>query len=672
MVTVKLEVLITSGGTAVPIDDVRHIGNFSGGTTGAMIAEEFLRQGAIVHYVYAKGAKRPYRRDLEVNPDKDKESELERVSKKAEEYADHKDRLHEYRVDSFDEYYGRIKELLTTKQIGVAVLAAAVSDYGVQKTDGKISSDNETVTLELHKLPKIISEVKKWKPDVYLVGFKFLPDAPIDELVETAYRHGLKNRSDLTVANTSPGLARKIVLITPERGLYPVGQSEFPKRLVDMVYGRFSKKHYRTAFVSGGRTAYDMHGRLRQAREEMDDAGQTLSQLNLFFPYYDGAHAEFGFIAKRMGSGFLITGRGSRKSSLSPEEIIYVPKVDFKSREVCVDSDGKKASLNANVAGKIFSTRTDADWVVHAHIGRKRNPETVDPKNPWPIGPSGRRGSPGTEEDMQWIDWYVNRGCRSIDIRGHGIFLTGKDLDEVVGNIGENHVYSSFADLYDIVYARFSHPSLFIDLVRENVGKGSRILDLACGTGSVGLELLLQGWHDVSLSDGSDKMLSCARIKLAGNGHIVPMFNSRFEEMRPKMMYDAILIRQAMNYLSTKEKLIAGLTGMRAALRPDGRLIFNAPNYHRGDEYPDVDMAYEHDGYLIRGKEMNLVEDRMLTHTLRCELMKTDGSAIIPVYDLNRFGLFTKEEFGGALVASGFHGIRMIEEGRSLYCIAER
>ena len=43
----KLEVLITSGGTISKIDDIRHIGNFSNGTTGALIAEEFLKNNWI-------------------------------------------------------------------------------------------------------------------------------------------------------------------------------------------------------------------------------------------------------------------------------------------------------------------------------------------------------------------------------------------------------------------------------------------------------------------------------------------------------------------------------------------------------------------------------------------------------------------------------------------------
>jgi phosphopantothenoylcysteine synthetase/decarboxylase len=41
-----LEILVTSGGTRTKLDDVRHLGNDSNGTSGAIIAEEFLKAGA--------------------------------------------------------------------------------------------------------------------------------------------------------------------------------------------------------------------------------------------------------------------------------------------------------------------------------------------------------------------------------------------------------------------------------------------------------------------------------------------------------------------------------------------------------------------------------------------------------------------------------------------------
>ena len=60
----KLNVLVTSGGTISKIDDVRHIGNFSNGTTGTLIAEEFLKNKAKVYYFHNTNAVRPFRKEF--------------------------------------------------------------------------------------------------------------------------------------------------------------------------------------------------------------------------------------------------------------------------------------------------------------------------------------------------------------------------------------------------------------------------------------------------------------------------------------------------------------------------------------------------------------------------------------------------------------------------------
>ncbi|MGB5933691.1 MAG: phosphopantothenoylcysteine decarboxylase, partial [Anaerolineae bacterium] len=52
-------VLVTSGPTRAPIDAVRYITNKSTGRLGALIAEEALREGAEVTYIYGKGSVLP-------------------------------------------------------------------------------------------------------------------------------------------------------------------------------------------------------------------------------------------------------------------------------------------------------------------------------------------------------------------------------------------------------------------------------------------------------------------------------------------------------------------------------------------------------------------------------------------------------------------------------------
>lgn len=233
-----LEVLITSGGTVAKIDDVRHLGNFSSGTTGSYIAEEFLKNNVLVHYVYGKNAKRPFRENLKMNPKKPKEQELERLAKAYDEFNQYAVNLQEYPIVTFEEYYDKVKEILTGKNINVAILAAAVGDYGYSAQNGKMSSDEDKLVLEFKKNPKIISLIKQWKPEVYQVGFKLLSRVSEQELIETAYKHGEKNYSDLTVANSLENgsfAKRKIFFITPEKIVTRVSERQLAEKLVEYV-----------------------------------------------------------------------------------------------------------------------------------------------------------------------------------------------------------------------------------------------------------------------------------------------------------------------------------------------------------------------------------------------------------------------------------------------------
>ncbi len=233
-----LEVLITSGGTICKIDDVRHIGNFSSGSTGALVAEEFLKHGNNVHYLYSKNGKRPFHEQFIFNPRNDFYMEVEKMRKLYHQARELLGNLHEYPFLTFDDYRTKVKDLITTKKIDVIVLAAAVSDYGVKETQGKISSNENNLDLKLIKLPKIISEVKQYSPKIYQVGFKLLSRVNPEELIETAHDNLIKNNSDLVVANTlieGSFADRKIYLITKDKQVLPCSARELPNKLVEFV-----------------------------------------------------------------------------------------------------------------------------------------------------------------------------------------------------------------------------------------------------------------------------------------------------------------------------------------------------------------------------------------------------------------------------------------------------
>lgn len=661
----QLEVIVTSGGTISKIDDVRHIGNFSGGTTGALIAEEFLRSGATVHYVYGKGAKRPFKSSLVVDHLKSIDGEIERIRQAHKEYNEHAFRLHEYGIETFEEYYDTVKGLLTEKSADAIVLAAAVSDYGARTQSGKISSDLDTMQLELIRNPKVISSVKQWDPRVYQVGFKLLTDVSIDELIDVAYKNGIKTHSNLTVANTVLGgdfKQRATVMITPEKGLMPVSLRDLAPRLVEVVNQRVSKQHYRTEVTRDADYVSDMATEIAQFREDV----QRLWQLNLFEPYFENSNMQFGFLASRVPQGgFLITSRGSDKRNMPVDDVVYVPEVDFDSRIVYVTSTGKKASLNANVAAKLFDEHSDVNVILHSHVfPGVENKTKVD-------------YSPGTQEDVDEVANHLRGGHRIVELANHGIIALGKGLEDAIAELDIEPAYNNFPEFYDAIYARFQGSTEFVDLVSRVVNQDESILDLAAGTGEVTSQLLERGYKSIAMADRSAGMMDVADEKV---GVDIPTFQTTMEQVDVDVdgAYDAIVVRQAINYLMSYDGLVAGFKAMRQTLNDGGRLVFNAPNYHGQSKYGKRDLEYDHEDFHVKVKEMNAVDGHIITHTQHCVLTRHDGSDIKKIYDMNRFGLFTADEFTRALHEAGFEDVKLLGKGlkdytpdsRTLYCVA--
>lgn len=239
----QLDVLVTSGGTISKVDDVRHVGNFSNGTTGSLIAEEFLKTGSRVHYLHNVNAVQPFKKHFLVDPFKNLEEEICRIIDAHKKYSKPLQNLEKKQFDTFESYYSSVKSILEQNPIDVIVLAAAVSDYSAVRQEGKISSDQDTLEIKMIKNPKVISLIKQWNPRVFQVGFKLLSQVPNDELIETAYQHGKKNNSDLTVANSlnkEDFTTFSTYIITPEREVLPVKRAQLAPRLVQEIYKRVS------------------------------------------------------------------------------------------------------------------------------------------------------------------------------------------------------------------------------------------------------------------------------------------------------------------------------------------------------------------------------------------------------------------------------------------------
>lgn len=194
-----MKILITSGGTKVPIDRVRSITNMSHGTFGSRIADAFFNEGLEafrtgneygnpiekITFFMAKGSKVPSAQRINEENFEDGYTPIELV-----EYS------------TFDDYKNGVEELLKKEQYDIIVVAAAVSDYGVANYyDGKYRSHEDDMCIKLVKLPKVLPIMRKLAPNSVICGFKLLVDSTDDELLAAMKKQIEESNVDLVVGN---------------------------------------------------------------------------------------------------------------------------------------------------------------------------------------------------------------------------------------------------------------------------------------------------------------------------------------------------------------------------------------------------------------------------------------------------------------------------------------
>jgi len=198
-----MEILVTSGGTRVPVDRVRHIANMSRGTFGSKLATSLLCENpsAELTFLRAVGSCSPLSVNIDIHSNDSIECALKRLSDVVSLQSSVKGRYSEVSYKSFSDYAHSLEDICKNQRPDIVFLAAAVSDYGTKPLKGKVRSKSAEMSIPLKKLPKLIGRVRRWCPNAYLVGFKLLVDSTEKELIDAARDSIKKNGCDIVVAN---------------------------------------------------------------------------------------------------------------------------------------------------------------------------------------------------------------------------------------------------------------------------------------------------------------------------------------------------------------------------------------------------------------------------------------------------------------------------------------
>lgn len=185
---INMKILITSGGTRVPIDSVRSITNMSKGTYGKNLLVECVNElqfrkipptGVEIIFLHAKGSAVP-----EIDLNMDRQVKVTYIE-----------------FDTYQDYHDIAVEIVSEDMPSVIVSAAAVSDYTVVPFKGKMSS-NENVTLELIKTEKVLPRLKNLLlgQSCCIIGFKLMV-SPSYGMVYDAVKKVLDEGADYVVCN---------------------------------------------------------------------------------------------------------------------------------------------------------------------------------------------------------------------------------------------------------------------------------------------------------------------------------------------------------------------------------------------------------------------------------------------------------------------------------------
>lgn len=169
------KVLISSGGTSEAIDQVRSITNKSTGATGAFLADALTELGCEVELLRAENSVAP------------------KLNCKQDSFV------------NFADIEKLIHTKVSSEHFDLVIHAAAVSDYSLSHTTdaGKISSENETLNIQLKRNPKIINQIKGWSrnKNLKLVAFKMTVTSDENKKQDAVKKLFDNSKADLVVHN---------------------------------------------------------------------------------------------------------------------------------------------------------------------------------------------------------------------------------------------------------------------------------------------------------------------------------------------------------------------------------------------------------------------------------------------------------------------------------------
>ncbi|MES9736804.1 class I SAM-dependent DNA methyltransferase [Peribacillus frigoritolerans] len=166
--------------------------------------------------------------------------------------------------------------------------------------------------------------------------------------------------------------------------------------------------------------------------------------------------------------------------------------------------------------------------------------------------------------------------------------------------------YERFAYVYDELMkdAPYEKWLMILTAKLEQYGVGGRkVLDLACGTGEMTVELAQHGF-EVTGVDLSDEMLLVANEKAVKLGLSIPLFQQNMAELEGLGQFDCVTIFcDSLNYLRDEEDIVKTFSRVHEHLKDGGLFMFDIHSLYKMEE------IFSDHTFAVNGEEVSYIWD---------------------------------------------------------------
>lgn len=166
--------------------------------------------------------------------------------------------------------------------------------------------------------------------------------------------------------------------------------------------------------------------------------------------------------------------------------------------------------------------------------------------------------------------------------------------------------YERFAYVYDELMkdAPYEKWLMILTAKLEQYGIGGRkVLDLACGTGEMTVELAQHGF-EVTGVDLSDEMLLVANEKAVKLGLSIPLFQQNMAELEGLGQFDCVTIFcDSLNYLRDEGDIVKTFSRVHEHLKDGGLFLFDIHSIYKMEE------IFRDNTFAVNGEEVSYIWD---------------------------------------------------------------